>query len=149
MIRTSECFSLKKLFFCGYTPTPNNPKVKKTALDTELLIDWEQEIDPIGLINRLKLETPELTIIALETDEKAESIYDFNFTEPALIIVGNEAKGVSTELLSIADKIVKIPLMGNKESFNVGVAFGIACYEILRQWKTYKTEELDDKSERS
>ncbi|MFA5499090.1 MAG: TrmH family RNA methyltransferase [Candidatus Cloacimonadia bacterium] len=144
MIRTSECFGLEKLYFCGYTPTPDNPKVKKTALNTELLIEWEQEIDSIKLIEKLKAENPDLSIVALETGEQAESIYEAHITDPAIIIVGNEATGISQDTLSIADKIVKIPLAGVKESFNVGVAFGIACYEISRQWNIRKKENGND-----
>lgn len=55
-----------------------------------------------------------------------------DFTKPSIIIVGNEANGVSKEVLEISRKI-KIPIMGKAESLNVSVAASILMYELIRQ----------------
>jgi 23S rRNA (guanosine2251-2'-O)-methyltransferase len=47
--------------------------------------------------------------------------------------MGSEEKGISRELLSLADKTVRIPMKGKIESLNVSVAAGILVYEISRQ----------------
>ncbi|MCU0462100.1 MAG: 23S rRNA (guanosine(2251)-2'-O)-methyltransferase RlmB [Bacteroidales bacterium] len=52
---------------------------------------------------------------------------------PAVLIMGSEEKGISRELVSLADKKVRIPMKGNIESLNVSVAAGILIYEISRQ----------------
>ncbi len=52
---------------------------------------------------------------------------------PVVLIIGSEEKGISRELLSLADNIVKIPMTGKIESLNVSVAAGILIYEISRQ----------------
>jgi 23S rRNA (guanosine2251-2'-O)-methyltransferase len=52
---------------------------------------------------------------------------------PAVLILGSEDKGISRELTSIADQVVRIPMTGNIASLNVSVAAGILIYEIMRQ----------------
>ena len=46
------------------------------------------------------------------------------------IIMGNEGQGVSQELLNFTDKNIYIPMSGNAESLNVGVATGILLYHF-------------------
>ena len=45
--------------------------------------------------------------------------------------MGNEGQGVSQEILSLTDQNVYIPMKGNAESLNVGVAAGIVLYHFL------------------
>jgi 23S rRNA (guanosine2251-2'-O)-methyltransferase len=52
---------------------------------------------------------------------------------PVVLILGSEDKGISRELTSLADQVIKIPMKGNIDSLNVSVAAGILIYEILRQ----------------
>jgi len=52
---------------------------------------------------------------------------------PVVLIMGSEDKGISRELVSLADKTVRIPMKGSIASLNVSVASGILIYEIARQ----------------
>jgi len=52
---------------------------------------------------------------------------------PVVLIMGSEEKGISRELVSLADKRVRIPMKGSIASLNVSVAAGILIYEIARQ----------------
>lgn len=49
---------------------------------------------------------------------------------PVALIVGNETDGVGDEVLELADHVVRIPMSGDVESLNVGVATGISLYEL-------------------
>ena len=49
-----------------------------------------------------------------------------------IIAVGNEANGISDDILQLADKCVKIPIWGRAESLNVGVASALLLYEAKR-----------------
>ena len=60
-----------------------------------------------------------------------ESIYDINFNKK-VIIIGNEANGVSKEVQNLSDRKVKIPMLGKTESLNASVAAGIMIYEYVR-----------------
>ncbi len=54
-------------------------------------------------------------------------------TEPTVVIMGNEANGISEKLLNICDSFIKIPIYGKIESLNVSVATSIIAYEAVRQ----------------
>jgi TrmH family RNA methyltransferase len=49
---------------------------------------------------------------------------------PVALVVGNETDGVGEEVLALADHVVRIPMSGEVESLNVGVATGISLYEL-------------------
>lgn len=58
---------------------------------------------------------------------------DINYNENIGIIIGNEANGISKELLSQADEVVKIPILGKIESLNAGVAASILIYKAVEE----------------
>ena len=58
--------------------------------------------------------------------------YDLDYHQKLVIVVGNEAKGVSEEIKNIADIKIKIPMLGRTESLNAGVATSIMAYEVVR-----------------
>ena len=65
----------------------------------------------------------------MQTDKK---IYDVDY-EKSAIVIGNEANGVSNEVLELADEKVKIPMPGKTESLNASVATAIILYEAMRK----------------
>ena len=76
-----------------------------------------------------------INIIALEQDNKSIEFTKAKLNFPLALILGNEVKGVSKTILKKCDKIIYLPMFGQKESLNVSVAFGIAGYEIIRHKK--------------
>jgi 23S rRNA (guanosine2251-2'-O)-methyltransferase len=70
----------------------------------------------------------------ITADEKSgKEVYRLQLKGPLVLIMGSEDKGISRDLLSIADHQVRIPMTGNISSLNVSVAAGIILYEIARQ----------------
>ena len=68
------------------------------------------------------------------SDEKAEqSIAEHDFTEPTVLVIGNETWGMSAAYRDLCDEIVKIPIAGSASSLNVACATSIFLYEIDRQ----------------
>ncbi|MCD4795735.1 MAG: RNA methyltransferase [Candidatus Cloacimonetes bacterium] len=135
IFRTAECFGVSKIFLCGYTATPENPKVCKTAMGTENYIEWKRYDTTGKAIEFLKENN--VKIYALETTSKARNISKVKFEKPCALILGNEALGISKEVLRSADEIVSITVSGWKNSLNVGVTAAICCYEISGQWGDY------------
>jgi 23S rRNA (guanosine2251-2'-O)-methyltransferase len=67
-------------------------------------------------------------------DEKSgKNVSEASLNGPSVLIMGSEDKGISRELLSLSDTLVRIPMSGNIGSLNVSVASGILLYEIIRQ----------------
>lgn len=54
-------------------------------------------------------------------------------SEPVVLVVGSEGKGLSRLVRQTCDQIVSIPMDSATESLNAGVAAGIALYEVARQ----------------
>jgi tRNA G18 (ribose-2'-O)-methylase SpoU len=52
---------------------------------------------------------------------------------PLCLVVGNEVQGVDDELIEVADLGLELPQYGAKISMNVGVAYGIAVYDLVRR----------------
>ncbi|RLC52744.1 MAG: TrmH family RNA methyltransferase [Candidatus Cloacimonadota bacterium] len=134
IFRTAECFGISELLLCGYTPTPGNPKVCKTAMGTEKMVKWQHFETLEKAIEFLRKK--KIAVYALETTSNAKNISQIKFPKPLAIILGNEALGISKKTLLTVDEIVQIPLSGWKNSLNVGVSAAICCYEIKKQWES-------------
>jgi len=66
--------------------------------------------------------------------EKASDLYsDTDFKVPAAIVMGSEEKGISEQILKLADHKIKIPILGKIESLNVSVSAALIIYEAVRQ----------------
>jgi len=133
IFRTAECFGVSHIYLCGYTPTPENKKVQKTAMGTSEYVEWSTHLSIETLLDEMKEDG--FTIYAVETTSNAKDLSQTSFKKKCALILGNEALGISEKTLKLADEIVQIPLSGWKNSLNVGVCAAICCYEISRQWK--------------
>lgn len=131
IFRTSDGLGLHHIHLCGITPTPDNPKLSKTALGAENSISWSYHRNASDVVKQAKNEGRK--VFALESTQHSQSIFlELNEIqgESILLVVGNEVHGVDPEILSNSDKIIHIPMFGKKESFNVATAFGIAAFLI-------------------
>jgi 23S rRNA (guanosine2251-2'-O)-methyltransferase len=66
-------------------------------------------------------------------EKSSSDISEADLKGPSVLIMGSEDKGISRELISLADQLVMIPMKGEIGSLNVSVAAGILLYEISRQ----------------
>lgn len=60
-------------------------------------------------------------------------IYEFDFKQPFGVVIGNEANGVSKDIMNACDYRIKIPMPGKSESLNAAVSFSVIAFEALRQ----------------
>lgn len=67
--------------------------------------------------------------------EAAETIYQFDWNRPLVLVVGSEERGLARSVRSRCHQLVSIPTCGQVESLNVSVACGIILSEIVRQRK--------------
>ena len=65
----------------------------------------------------------------------AKSIYNVEFSKKKIIIMGNEANGISNNILDISNQKVFIPMDNETESLNVAIATAIVLSEIKRVQK--------------
>lgn len=60
---------------------------------------------------------------------------------PTALVIGSEARGISSEIIELCDCLLRIPMHGQGESLNAAVAAGILLYEIRRQHAERLQEE--------
>lgn len=142
IFRTAEGFGVSKIILSGYTPYPkvkNDPRlphisdkltgqIHKTALGAEAIVPFEYH-------DTLELGTLDLAgyrIVALEQAATSVNLRDYIAPSKVALLLGEEVHGITPELLAQVDDIVEIPMHGQKESFNVSVATGIALYALTQ-----------------
>jgi tRNA G18 (ribose-2'-O)-methylase SpoU len=132
IFRTADAAGVAKVFLVGYTPAPTDrfgrpqPEILKTSLGASDAMAWEQVATTKEIIERLQADG--VTVVAVELAEESVLLKDFKEPEHVAYIVGNEVDGVSKEALELADVIVELPMLGQKESLNVSVTAGIVLY---------------------
>jgi tRNA G18 (ribose-2'-O)-methylase SpoU len=75
--------------------------------------------------------------MGIEQADKSSKLNDFTLpNKPIAIIMGNEVKGVSQEVIDICDEVMEIPQFGTKHSLNIAVTTGIVIWELWRKRNT-------------
>jgi 23S rRNA (guanosine2251-2'-O)-methyltransferase len=100
---------------------------------------------PVCRVNSLMKAVDELHLNGIKVFASemtaSKNVFDCDFREPCAIIMGSEEKGIYPALMKICDEKFKIPMTGNFESLNVGVATGMILYEIMRQRNDHELHE--------
>ena len=131
ILRLAGNIGADKVFFVNDDPEKEvrNWKIKKTASGADTKISWEI-ITQKELFNKMPSD---YQLVAIETSEKAENIYNIKLPAKIAFIVGNEVYGIANELLKKADKTVYIPVPGVISSLNVTHALAVSIFEWYRQ----------------
>ena len=133
-LRTLDSAGLKQIIVSKGSGDVYNPKVVRSTMGAILRLNVIESKSLPDTLKEIKKHKYEIIATSLDT---TNSIYDIEYKKKA-IIIGNEANGVSKEVLDIADKKVKIPMLGKTESLNAAVATSIIVYEYVRQKLTNK-----------
>lgn len=128
IFRTADAVGVGKIFIGGYTPSPDNPKVTKTSLGAEKSVAWEKNFNSWKTIEMLKSKG--VLVAALEQLESSKDYLKFKPKFPFAVVVGNELKGLSQDILKRCDSVWHIPMDGRKESLNVAIAAAVFMYKI-------------------
>lgn len=131
LLRTADGFGAQ-VCLTGYTPFPSAPndnrlphlaskltrQIHKTALGAEtdhsLWSHYDNLTDCLG-----ELRDKDFEIIGLEQAKGSIALPEYAPPEKVAILLGREVEGIDPSYLKDCDKIVEIPMLGHKESFNV------------------------------
>jgi len=140
IFRSCEGFGVSKIILSGYSPYPKLPndsrlphiynkltdQIHKSALGAEGMIPFEYQTMP----DFAELKNQSYSIVGLEQDERSIMLPDFKAPAKLALLLGEEVKGITDDLRGVCNYLIEIPMKGQKESFNVSVAAGIALYQI-------------------
>ena len=130
IIRTADSANINQIIINKTTVDPYSPKVIRSTMGAIYRTNIIEVEDLKATLKEMKLKGFQI----ITTDLKAtQSIYDINYNNKTVVVIGNEANGVSQEILQTADKKVIIPMLGKTESLNASIAASIMIYEYVRQ----------------
>ena len=118
IIRTCDWFGVQSIVCSLDTVDAYNPKTVQSAKGSLLRMNI-QYADLITYLSSKK----GVAIYAAALN--GNSIYEIEVKEPSIIIVGNEASGISKEVMVLANQTITIPKIGKAESLNAGIATAI------------------------
>ncbi len=129
ILRTVDSANLKQIILSKESADSYNPKVVRSTMGAIFRVNII-EVDSLkDMLQEAKKNDFKVMVTSLDTKN---SIYDVDYSKK-VIVIGNEANGVSKEVQAIADEKVKIPMLGKTESLNASVAAGIMIYEYVRK----------------
>jgi tRNA (guanosine-2'-O-)-methyltransferase len=131
VLRSCDCFGIQEL---NVIEKDNQYKVQRDiALGAGRWVDlynFDKGDNPsLDCINKLKEKG--YKIVATTPHTKDITINDLDLTQPIALVFGTERKGISQEIIDMADEFVKIPMYGFTESFNISVSVAITL-NVLR-----------------
>ena len=129
IIRTADSANLNQIIISKTSADPYNPKVVRSTMGAIFRVNI---IETENIVEELKKAQENGFKVMVTALDSSESIYKTEFNKK-VIVIGNEANGVSKEVQIIADEKVKIPMLGKTESLNASVAAGIMIYEYVRR----------------
>jgi len=133
IIRSANAFNVDGVFLIGHGIDIYESKVIRASLGsiffTKIVTIKSMEV----LLDYIRTQKEKNNMEIIGTDSNGTvSIKDCKINKPVMVILGNEAKGMSVKLKEICDKIIRIPMEGNINSLNISCAASIIMWEIYK-----------------
>jgi RNA methyltransferase, TrmH family len=123
IIRIADWFAVKTIFCSAATADCYNPKVVQSTMAS------------LGRVHIVYGDVKEMLQKHSNIKKYAavlggKNIVSVGKIKEGIIIIGNESKGISTEIIAMADEQITIERIGEAESLNAGVAAGIILFSL-------------------
>jgi TrmH family RNA methyltransferase len=132
IIRTAVAAGVDGLWISDDSVDVDNPKVLRSSAGAWFRLPVIVSPNLTQIVTDYRARGVQVVATLPKTDNL---YWEIDFTQPTLILLGNEGAGLTEELISLADRQVKIPLGGGVESLNVAIAAALLLYEAQRQKK--------------
>lgn len=124
IIRIADWFGMKQLYMNQETADCFNPKVIQASMGSIFRVICSFVDIPTWLASRSHRPIYAATL-------HGQPLAMIPKTNDGIVVVGNESKGISSDILKQVTQEITIPALGGAESLNVSVATGIICYHLL------------------
>lgn len=132
IIRTADAAGFGGIMLSPECVDIYNPKTVRSSMGSFFHIPIFEDVK-YSQIQEFKSSGFSVVCSLLDNDTIDYTLSDMK--KPLILVIGNEANGISEEMKLLADEKVKIPIDGKAESLNAGVAAAILMYEVNRQRK--------------
>jgi TrmH family RNA methyltransferase len=126
LLRTAAAAGVQAVFLPPETTDAFAPKVVRSGMGAHFYLP----------IHSMKWEKIRREIEGLQVylaDMHGQSCWEMDFRQSLALIVGGEAEGASQEARGLATQNISIPMPGDVESLNAGVAGSVLMFEVVRQ----------------
>lgn len=130
MIRTGEGAGISGVVMSKNTVDIYNPKTIRSTMGSVYRVPFvyvEDLAESIGILRQRGVRVFAAHLKGKEWYDEAD------YTLPSAFLVGNEGNGLTDRIADCADTYIRIPMAGQVESLNAGVASSILLYEASRQ----------------
>ena len=128
IIRSAAAFGIEGIILFSDCTELYSPKVIRSCAGNF----FKTAVTEIKTKDELKKLFPSHKIISTSLSEKNNiTLNDCRNIENIIIMFGSEAKGLSEDLIKIADKNIKLKMENNVESLNIAISASIIFYEIM------------------
>ncbi|WP_432408677.1 TrmH family RNA methyltransferase [Wukongibacter sp. M2B1] len=130
IIRTADSAGVDGIIALKGTVDIYNSKTIRSTMGSifTLPVIYVDEITDI--INNLRSEDTDIIATTLQAEKYH---FETKYKKRCAVIIGNEANGISEDLIELSNIKIKIPIIGKAESLNASIASGIIMYEMVRQ----------------
>ena len=125
--RTAEALGVSGIILSKGSVDPYSPKSLRASMGTLLRM-------PLIMLDNFceDIKASGLKSYACVVDKTANSITDITFTDGSVIMIGNEANGLTEDAKAMADNRITIKMSGKAESLNASVAAAISIWEMMK-----------------
>lgn len=133
IVRLADALAVDGIIVSEDTVDHYNPKTVRSTMGAIFRVPVFKAENIRDYLEKLK-QNGYITI-ATTLSDRSQSYEKVDYTKynKIALITGNEANGIPEDICEISDINIKIPILGDIESLNAGVATGISAYEIMRQ----------------
>lgn len=128
--RSADAFGVSKIILSGYTPSPPDSEISKTAIGAEEFVEWHY----LKTIDEVLQHYPvdQFAYVGIEQMDKSIELQSYKPpTKPINIVFGNEVSGIDEAFIPHIKDFVEIPQFGNKHSLNISVALGVVLFAFV------------------
>ncbi|HQQ93183.1 MAG TPA: RNA methyltransferase [Bacteroidia bacterium] len=150
VLRSCDCFGIQHVHFIE---NRNSLRISdEVALGSSnwLSLHRHNEAEHNSRVCLKALKDQGFRVVVTSPHHNGTALHDFSVEQPFALVFGTELEGASEEALQAADELLRIPMYGFTESFNISVSAAICMYElsnrIRRQVNDYQLGQ-DEKNE--
>lgn len=129
ILRTVDSVGLTQIVLSKTSVDAYNPKVVRSTMGAIFRVNIIESENLVETLKNMKKHKFKVVATSLGGDK---NIYDMDYNKK-VIVIGNESKGVSKDIIDVSDMKTKIPMLGKTESLNASIATGVILYEYVRR----------------
>jgi TrmH family RNA methyltransferase len=134
VLRTADAAGVSSVIFSGDSVDPYNPKTVRASAGSLFHVPFSVQEDPVLLSSTLAAAGYRTLATMVREGEDYAAL---DWTVPTALFLGNESAGLGADVVEAVSASVAVPMEGQAESLNVGMACAVMCFEALRQRRVH------------